>query len=250
MLKLAKYQDGPEIFHSIQGEGKSTGQPFVFIRTSLCNLHCIWCDTDYTWNWRGTEYYHEKDDDPRYEKYVKEDHILEMETPEIVDLVRSFNCPNVIFTGGEPMLQQRPLMELAAVLKAQGITWMEVETNGTFLPKDGFDQFINQYNVSPKLSNSNNSEKLREKPAVLLHFAQSSKAHFKFVINAEQDLDEVATLQERYKIPAAKIYLMPEGRDAETLRSRQQWLIEVCKARGYNFTDRLHIHIYGNKRGI
>ena len=54
-MKVSRLADGsPEIFHTLQGEGASLGFPAVFLRLSLCNLHCHWCDTPYTWNWEQT----------------------------------------------------------------------------------------------------------------------------------------------------------------------------------------------------
>lgn len=249
-MKLARLDAGPEIFHSIQGEGKSMGKPFVFVRTSLCNLHCIWCDTDYTWNWEGSRFAHEKDADPGYKKFKKEDYIIELPESEVVKLVLDYECSNVVLTGGEPLLQQEELATLSRELKSKGIAWIEIETNGTLIPTPELDGLVEQYNVSPKLSNSNNPKKLREKPAAYEFFRQSEKANFKFVLSAEADLEEILELKERYELPASRIYLMPEGRNVETLNKRQRWLVDVCKEYGFNYTDRLHIHIYGNKRGI
>jgi 7-carboxy-7-deazaguanine synthase len=42
---------------------------------------------------------------------------------------------------------------------------------------------------------------------------------------------------------------MPEGTDVGTLDSRAAWVSEVCKREGYRFCPRLHVHLYGNKRG-
>ncbi len=77
-MKLARFGDGAEIFHTLQGEGVSVGAPAVFVRFSLCNLHCVWCDTDHTWNFEGTPWKHEKDAEPGYVKHRKVDVIIEM----------------------------------------------------------------------------------------------------------------------------------------------------------------------------
>jgi len=250
-MKIAKFNGKGEIFYTIQGEGKSLGKPTVFVRSSLCNLHCIWCDTDYTWNWDTTSYPHIFDKIPGYEKYRKEEQIIELTTEELVVAVSQYPCKNLVLTGGEPLLQQKEWVALMTQLRRLDANyWFEVETNGTLLPSQDFEALINQYNVSPKLENSNNAVKLREKPTVYAFFAQNPKAWFKFVIAEKQDLDEVLELIEKYHIPANKVYLMPEGTTPEMLNAKQQWLVEQCKKHGFYYTDRLHIHIYGSKRGV
>jgi 7-carboxy-7-deazaguanine synthase len=73
----------------------------------------------------------------------------------------------------------------------------------------------------------------------------------KFVVAQEADVTEIeamlATLGR--ELPRAKILLMPEGTTVEVLRSRAGWLGELCKARGYRYAPRLHVELYGNKRG-
>ena len=146
------------------------------------------------------------------------------------------------------MMQKEGLLALMEELGER--YWFEIETNGTLIPEPVFDARINQYNVSPKLANSNNPQKLREKPGAYRFFAQSSKSVFKFVIAEREDMEEVMSLIGRYAIPAEKVYLMPEGTSEAGLAEKQQWLVEVCKQHGFNFTSRLHILIYGNKRGV
>ena len=247
-IKIAKPGDEPEIFFSIQGEGKNLGLPSIFVRTSLCNLHCIWCDTDYTWNWQGTRFAHLNDRLPGYEKFDIKAVVAELPIGEVANLVQQYPCRNVVLTGGEPMMQQEQLTTLMAELGSG--YWFEVETNGTIAPTPAFDARINQYNVSPKLANSNNPKKLREKAGPYRFFAHSPKAHFKFVVAQPADLEEVLGLIERYAIPAEKVYLMPEGTSGPSLAEKQSWLIEVCKAHGFRFTTRLHILVYGNRRGV
>ena len=70
------------------------------------------------------------------------------------------------------------------------------------------------------------------------------------VISNEEDLVEVKELQKRLDIPNDKVWLMPEGLVEEELNKRRRWLMELCTEQGYNFTDRLHIIAYGDKRGV
>lgn len=221
------------------------------MRTSLCNLHCIWCDTDYTWNWVGTRFPHVNDAKQGYRKFEKQKWIARCEPTEMAETVAAFPCKNVILTGGEPMLQQVALVALMAALRSKSADYsFEAETNGTLLPTTEFDAAVDQYNVSPKLENSGNTRRLREKPAALLFFAQSPKANFKFVLSEKEDLAEVLDLIRTYDIAPQKIWLMPEGTSAGTLAKRRKWLVEICKAHGFRYSDRLHVQIWGSKKGI
>ena len=107
-----------EIFHSVQGEGFHAGIPHVFVRFGNCNLRCEWCDTDFlTYDERDIE--------------------------SIVEEVLSFDCKRVIFTGGEPAMQNLAL--IGSKLKEHGIN-LSIETNGT-IP---IDPVIDWICVSPK----------------------------------------------------------------------------------------------------
>jgi len=251
MIKLAKLTDKPEIFHSIQGEGRNLGKPSVFIRLSLCNLYCRWCDTDYTWNWKGTDYPHNYEALEGYEKYDKEKMIALLPDEEIVKIVGDYNCHNLVITGGEPLLQQKSLIPLLVSLKQDREDYfIEFETNGTFTPYTQVDELTDQYNVSIKLSNSGVTEEERLVPEAISFFANSPKANFKFVVDTENDLAEVFSIINQYNINHQSVYLMPQGSTAAILQQKQSWIVEICKQYNFNYTDRLHIHIWGNKRGV
>ncbi len=250
-MKLASLNGAPEIFHTIQGEGKSLGMPSVFVRLSLCNLHCIWCDTDYTWNWKGTRFTHVRDNEPDYEKYEQDEMIITMDPESVANLVLRYDCPNIVLTGGEPLMQQDELTRLLSILRHQipGLH-VEIETNGTLKPQTSLADLIDQYNVSPKLANSNNKKSLRDKPEVMRYLASSVKSNFKFVVDGRDDLSEVLELVQNYSIPPRKVYLMPQGTSPETLKEKRSWLTDVCMENNFNFTDRMHIHLFGNKRSV
>lgn len=227
------------------------GQPSIFVRTSLCNLHCVWCDTDYTWNWLGTRFPHQNDSRPDYQKFDKKDWLTELPIEAVAAEVLRLPCRNVVLTGGEPMLQQPALVELMRFLKKSAADFhFEIETNGTLVPSAEFDFEIDQYNVSPKLSNAGMTPKQRERAAALRFFAKNPKANFKFVVAEPADLQEVASLVERYGISERQVFLMPEGRSRSVLAARRRWLAEVCKAQGFWYTDRLHVQIWGAKKGV
>lgn len=252
MLELARGDDGrPEIFCSLQGEGPTLGEPRVFVRATRCNLHCVWCDTDYTWNWEGTPFRHLRDGDPAYAKFRPDQEIAGLAVEEAARQVERFPVKSLVLTGGEPMLQQRAWVELIDRLRARDAAYrFEVETNGTIVPTAAFDDRVDQYNVSPKLRSSGVPRRLREKPKALSFFAASPKAFFKFVVVAPEDLDEVLELVERHGLTRGRVYLMPEGTTSEALRQRSVWVAEAARRHGLCFSDRLHIHLWGSRRGV
>ena len=250
-MKLAKLGDGPEIFHTLQGEGVSVGAPAVFIRASRCNLHCVWCDTDHTWNFEGTPWPHEKDALPGYAKYRKAEVTCEIEPLEAAERVLAFGCPRTVITGGEPLLQEKEFLEMIGhIRERQPEHQFEVETNGTRIPSSAFHLAVNQFNVSPKLSNAMMPETLRLNAEALEFFANSPKAWFKFVVADPADLAEIESLFSSYALPRKRVLLMPEGRTCADLDRHAVWLAEICRDRGFRFCDRLHIRLWGDKRGV
>jgi 7-carboxy-7-deazaguanine synthase len=225
-----------EIFHSLQGEGELTGVPSVFVRTSGCNLRCNWCDTPYaSWHPEG----------------------VQMGVDEIVAEVAKRPAKHVVLTGGEPMVAKE-IRELAAALKQRGYH-ITIETAATVAPEGIACDLAS---LSPKLKNSAPDERLsatwREKhdalrwqPAVVQAWLASYGYQLKFVVSQVADVDEIEGMlgQLGAGIPRAKVLLMPEGTTVEALRAKAGWLGELCKVRGYRYAPRLHIELYGNKRG-
>ena len=224
-----------EIFHSIQGEGLLTGVPSIFIRTSGCNLRCHWCDTPYaSWKPEGPE----------------------MSIEEILKKISEWDCNHIVLTGGEPMIAPE-LTELATVLKKQN-KHITIETAGTVLP-NGIP--CDLASLSPKLSNSTppperdsawakKHEAIRLQPEVISEWIRKYPFQLKFVVSSENDLAEIKDLLSRLPpVPLHQILLMPEGIDVKTLTTRSPWLVEICKREGFRFCPRLHIDLFGHKRG-
>ena len=178
--------------------------------------------------------------------YKKE--VVALELEEVREVILSYNCPHLVVTGGEPLLQQTELIPLISSLKQQGF-YCEVETNGTIAPIPEMERDIDQWNVSPKLSTSGNRLERRLVPGTLETFSRISNAYFKFVVVEPQDIEEVCGLAEKYRIPPQRIILLPEGRDLEVLRNRHQWVSEACIQHGFRFSTRLHILLWGDQRG-
>ena len=116
--------------------------------------------------------------------------VLALEVEEVRKAILSYDCPHLVITGGEPMLQQMELIPLVSILKQQGF-YFEVETNGTIPPLPEMERDIDQWNVSPKLGTSGNQEHRRLVPSTLESFSSIPGAYFKFVIVEPQDIEEV-----------------------------------------------------------
>ncbi|MEM9281914.1 MAG: 7-carboxy-7-deazaguanine synthase QueE [Verrucomicrobiota bacterium] len=240
-MKLARMPDGsPEIFHTVQGEGRHAGRPSVFIRSSHCNLSCRWCDTPYTWNWQGTSHDHDE-----AVKYDQEEQIIEMSVKEIADHVGQYPCHHFVFTGGEPLLHEKEWIALMELLSGT----YEVETNGTILPGDSFLERVGQINVSPKLSNSGVDSAKRIRPSVLEGFAAIEQADFKFVVATQDDFAEVESLIDQFDLPRNRVFLMPQASTPDELDHAGSFVPELAEANGLQFSDRLHLRLFGATRG-
>lgn len=225
-----------ETFSSIQGEGKLAGVPSLFIRVSGCNLRCRWCDTSYaSWNPEGEDW----------------------PVGRIVALVAESPVRHVVVTGGEPLIMPE-IGELCFAIHAMG-RHTTVETAGTIyrpLPVD-------LISLSPKLSNSTPDEQSagplaraheqrRLNLPVLQQFIDTAAdLQLKFVIQTPDDLQETEDLLSRLRNWRKEdVLLMPEGTSPQVLEERAVWLAEECVRRGYRFTPRLHVMLWGNRRGV
>ena len=219
-----------ELFYSLQGEGALVGVPSVFIRSSGCNLRCAWCDTPYTsWSPEGTD----------------------LELGRIVDQVRAHPASHVVITGGEPMIQPE-LVALTSRLRELGLH-ITIETAGTvFQPVE-----CDLMSISPKLANSTPAggfaaqhDRLRIQLTVLMELMARYEYQLKFVVENPADLNEIRALVETLHAPRERVILMPEGTGAGPLGERARWLAEICKQEDFRFSPRLHIDLWGSRRGV
>ncbi|HMQ67707.1 MAG TPA: 7-carboxy-7-deazaguanine synthase QueE [Ignavibacteria bacterium] len=238
-----------ELFYSIQGEGKRTGSPSFFIRTNHCNLRCKFpggnlCDTPYT-SWYP--------DDNK--------NLGEIEISEILDEYRKYNCGDIVISGGEPTMYASELTQLCKELKnINKDLIITIETNGTY--SGDFVDHIDLLSISPKLSSSvpykTAHEKMHQKNRINADVLRKFNAlkenckidiQWKFVFNSEDDVSEIKELMDLVGFKNKDVYLMPEGITSEDLNKNRSGAIEACMKNQFNYTDRLHILVWGNTRG-
>jgi len=212
-----------EVFTSVQGEGPTVGTPSVFIRLQGCSVGCTWCDTKYSWNPSAGE---------------------ETTLETLLATVKASPVTNVVVTGGEP-LEHDAFVPLVSALGQLGRR-VEVETAGILAPPR---LPVDQWNVSLKLAHSGVREEVRLRPAAIARFRDLG-AWFKFVVADESDVDEVLAIQAAHQLPSARIVLMPLGMERHEQDARMPAVIEWCRRHGFRFSPRLHILVWGPKRGV
>ena len=223
-----------EVFQSIQGEGRVVSVPSIFVRTSGCNLRCWYCDTPYTsWEPEGGE----------------------RDWQNVLAEVLQLDCEHVVVTGGEPMLQA-DIVPLTAALRDEG-RFVTIETAGTVDRPVQADLM----SLSPKLSNSTpplqragewreRHDRDRHRPGVIHRLLRDYDCQFKFVIDQPGDVDEVESyLREFPQTLPEQVWFMPQAITAEHLAEKKAWIEEAALQRGFQFTTRLHIELFGNVRG-
>ncbi|WP_457749856.1 7-carboxy-7-deazaguanine synthase QueE [Sulfurimonas sp.] len=247
-----------EHFYSIQGEGKYVGTPSLFFRFGGCNMKCegfacretatdgvevIGCDTVYAVN--KEHFLHNWIPIEKVEELLS---VLSLyDLPEVVDIV---------LTGGEPLIYANDTLFVsfleALVEQGHQITF---ETNGSldvnFEKYPVYKECV--FALSVKLSNSGEPLHKRLRGDIIYNIASNAKdAFFKFSIDKEsinialeEEIESV-----RIHSPKTKIYCMPVAGSKKELEKNTEPLIEFCKAKGYNFSDRLHIRIWDANKGV
>lgn len=220
-----------EVFNSVQGEGRYTGVPSSFVRTSGCNLRCRFCDTPYTsWHPEG----------------------VEISTEKLVHQLAQYGNEHVVITGGEPLLVPE-MVSFSQHLTESGHL-VTFETAGTVFR----EVTAGLISLSPKLANStpqdtkwaSRHDERRHRPDVIHAFINQYDYQLKFVIDHLDDITEVENwLLEFPEIDGEKIYLMPQGTEQTELESKLPWIAEQAQRHGWNVSPRKHIELFGNTRG-
>ena len=217
---------------TFQGEGPSAGRRAGFVRVGRCPLSCSWCDTAYTWDW------------DRYDPAVE---LHRRTVDDVLADVDGMGVDMVVVTGGEPLAQRSALAALARGLRERDLR-VEVETSGVIAPAADVVDLVDQWNVSPKLTNSGMPRERRIVPDALAAFVDTGRAVFKFVVVEPSDLDEVAEIVDAHRLHP--VWIMPEGTDAAAIATRLRDLAEPVLRRGWHLTPRLHVLVWGDRRGV
>ncbi len=232
-----------EMFTSVQGEGSLTGVPSCFIRLSGCNLRCRWCDTGFA-------------------SWEPEGEIRSIEN--VLEEARRSGVRHAVVTGGEPMLFDA-VEPLCAALRAIGMH-ITIETAGT-IRRSPDRLACDLMSISPKLADSapqigdprdldgtwrKRHNQRRWQPEVIRSLMNDYPEYqLKCVVSQPAELAEVSQMVTELGVPDVqrdRVMLMPEGVQVPT-PGEHQWIVDACVQRGWRFCRRLHIDLFGHKRG-
>lgn len=206
-----------EVFYSLQGEGRNTGKPVLFVRFSGCNLKCSFCDT-------------------RHQK----SYVLSEEEIKLLKSIKHW-----VFTGGEPMLRQKEIVKLLQFFKP---VKAEIETNGTIEWRGSYKgSSCLIFNVSPKEKRFQKF-KVNTEPVLLNNVLLNRIV--KFVYSDKESEKFIQNIKKKYNISSEDIYIMPQGKTREELQKRSKEAWKFCLDNKFNFSPRLHIEVWGNKKGV
>lgn len=232
-----------KLFYTLEGEGEYIGQPSVFMRMAMCNLTCKafasessphGCDSFVSWSVKNKMTFAEifqLMDDNNYVTHLKNRAIFKL-------------------TGGEPLVQQKQLLKFMAafVIRYGFLPRIDFETNATILPEERWiTEFNSTFTTSPKLTSNGDPEEKTYKPEVL-KWHSTHNSGFKFVIQNEEDVDEVWRKYlddyEGINVHLQRVWFMPCCGSREEHIERAPKIAELAKQNYVNFSPRLHLLLW------
>ena len=232
MLRINEVYDRP----TVQGEGPHVGRLCTFVRLWGCNLHCRWCDTPYTWDTTGRN----------GTVFPRSEQSRSMAVSAVVEAVAALHVPVCVVSGGEPMLQEGAVLDLARQLRGYEVE-THVETNGTRPPPEHDDE-VAHWSVSPKLPTAEAGTHALSY-GVLRAWAQHPRAIFKVVCSNPDEVNAASHLFDMLRVPQHARWIMPEGITAEAVTGSLHAVVDAALAHQLNITPRLHVQLWGATRG-
>lgn len=265
-----------DLFTSIQGEGKYAGIPSIFIRVSGCNLRCVFrgsiCDTPYSSFTPEKSSYTIDDIKKEIASHPKVNHIVitggepllyKKEIESMLNTIWEDRFVVTIETNGSlPMLNPAGKFKIALYSVSPKLH--------TSIPEVGQEVETPHGKHVFKQDEVERLEKTRINTKNLVDIVMYSNDYqFKFVYSGPDCIKEIEEIyskmrgyvenDEKYKYsvsyfkshsPESHTMLMPEGVTKEQLASKRLEMSNVCLEKGWMYTDRLHILIWGDKRGF
>ena len=274
-----------EIFYSAQGEGRYVGVPSIFLRTFGCNFTCsgFGCSpgersTEADEVAKKIELYKTFEELPLVNtgcdsyaswhpafKHLSHSYTAQELCDAIEQLLpnNQWLQPNqmpvhLVITGGEPLLGwQRAYPELLNMLHERGLRNVTFETNGTQELSPEFKQYLHNwhgevtFSVSPKLSVSGESWSDAIRPDTVFEYENHGVTYLKFVVDRPEDFDEVdrAVAEYRSREFAGPVFVMPVGGTVAVYDNNRFNVANEALRRGYWYSPRLHVDLWGNGWG-
>lgn len=245
-----------EIFGpTIQGEGKKVGTPSVFIRFGKCNMQCSGFEVEYETpsglKKCSCDSFHASD--IAFKDYWYKYDAASTLINDVNKFMPKYKV-DIVITGGEPLLywNNEEFQKFIYYYISNGYN-LTIETNGSI--DINFNEEWQKsilFSISVKLSNSGESIEKRINPKALskiINFVNESYLKFvisdSFIIQASQEIDTILN-----QIPFVEVYLMPLGDTSKQINQNSESIINLALQKGYKYSDRLHIRVWDNKRGI
>ncbi len=179
--------DLDEIFESIQGEGLLLGTRQVFVRVCGCNLDCSYCDTPASRTAADNVKVYSRPGEKSAVRLISNP----VSSSDAAAIIRTYDVPWISFTGGEPLLASRYLVEVIERLPAHAYKY-QLETNGTLVSELKLIlPYIDMVSMDFKLPSASGMD-IWDVHKSFLDLARQKPCYVKTVVTEGTTSDEIA----------------------------------------------------------